>query len=307
VADPNTYQPVMEIIAADPSVRAFSRQYLKIPDWILADSELDCRHRYLYAVLIKYSDISEKNSTLPYPSQETLATECGFSREAIIDWLKKLKERGWISWMRRPNQTNLYLLHGPESVDNNGSGKLAQPNSGNAKLAHEHSSFVTPPPKGGVPHSSDESLAKNAEHDGERRQGSLDRISSGTDQQPLAQSNRGAHETPAVSNQNGRYREADNPFWAQPERQKFFDALYGLYPKMSPKFEAMIAFRTTVTEADTANEEFLKRIWFGLQWWNHKWRKEETEAKYIPAMARWIERRQWEQADVNPETVVVRS
>ena len=312
MTDHNTSEAVIEIQAGDSIVDGFSEPFLSIPKWITEDPELDVKHRYLYAVLVDWVRFGRKTGKGAFPSRSRLAAECGCSVDAITDWLKKLNERQWVTWQRRPNTSSIFWVWGPDPLSpshgNSGNGKLPVPEGGNGKLpvpemanCHSTQNKITknnnkehvsnpPTPQGGNGSVEDPVTEYNriAERDTVRHM----------DQQPQAQLNRSATETPAgrVSN------EMVNPWWQEGGRQKVFDFLYGKYPKMSPVVEAKIAMRLTLGE-QIDDPDFVNRVWHGMQWWISKWQKEGTEDRYIPAMGRWIERRQWEQAQINPGTL----
>jgi hypothetical protein len=96
---------------------------------------------------------------------------------------------------------------------------------------------------------------------------------------------------------NGMARELEQSYWQEPDRLKAFEFFYDKHPKMSPKLEAMIYWRMNIPSEVIDDRAAMGVIWHGYQWWLNKWRKEGTEQKFIPSFGRWIERRQWEQAN----------
>jgi hypothetical protein len=313
VVDTSTNQSTMEIQAGDDYVLGIADQFLKIPKSITQDPELDIGPRYLYAVLLDYVHLSMSygNGKAAFPSRETLAEKCAVADDTIGRWLKKLNERGWISWQRRPNQSSLYFVWGPDPMDpSRGNWKPQNPETGNSVTGNRK--IRVPETAKSVPiqnHSTQNNSNQNhtnAHARAREESGGGGNEVQRKDQTSLAQLNRGDNVTPApgrVSTEPKTWREQENPWWDVNKRRDKLAFLTKPYPKMTPIIEAMVTFRMTVGE-DIDDADKMNRIWHGLQWWIQKWQREGTEERYIPSFARWVERRQWEQADVNPAVMV---
>lgn len=83
------------------------KNYTKIPNEMLNESQLPIPARYLYCVLLKYCGKNE----WCFPGQKTLAKILGYSEEYIRKLLKKLYTAGIVSKKRRGfNRTNTYKV-----------------------------------------------------------------------------------------------------------------------------------------------------------------------------------------------------
>jgi hypothetical protein len=229
-------------------------------------------------VLLAIADNANDHG-LCWPSVNLLAEKSLMSERNVQYALQKLIELGEFEITRRYRETNVYRikLKGVDGADFSGE-------KTDSSMVQESTEIMQDfAPKPSVNHQENHTPLPPT---GEERGGV--QSSSGNNQQPMAQSNRGAHETPA---RPGVYKEIDNPWWT-PERLQHFDVMYDNYPKKSPKIEAMVALRLAMEQQSASYEEILK----GLEWWWNKWHREGTEERFIPNMGRWFERRSWEQA-----------
>lgn len=81
------------------------RDYTKIPNPILRESQLTVPARYLYCVLLRYCG----NDEWCFPSQQTLADDLGYSARQIRNLLRQLENAGLIFRKRKGfNRSNSY-------------------------------------------------------------------------------------------------------------------------------------------------------------------------------------------------------
>lgn len=82
--------------------------YVKLPNIVLQSTLLSANAKLVYAVVASYAFGKKTQS---YPSQETMANECGLGKRTIIRGLKELDELGYIIIVRRGlNKTNKYIF-----------------------------------------------------------------------------------------------------------------------------------------------------------------------------------------------------
>ena len=86
---------------------ALKHGFTQLPNYILRDKQLSFGARLAYAVLLSYAWHEESC----FPGQKRMARDLGVSRRMLGDYLKELKERGYITWQRRGlNKTNIYYI-----------------------------------------------------------------------------------------------------------------------------------------------------------------------------------------------------
>jgi biotin operon repressor len=99
---------------------ALRHGFTQLPNYVLRDKQLSFGARLSYAVLLSYAWQEESC----FPGQDRMARDLGVSRRMLSDYLKELKQRGYIAWERRGlNKTNIYYIldYQPIQAD----GKLA--------------------------------------------------------------------------------------------------------------------------------------------------------------------------------------
>ncbi len=86
---------------------ALKRGFMQLPNYVLRDKQLSFGARLAYAVLLSYAWQEESC----FPGQARMARDLGVSRRMLSDYLKELKQRGYIAWERTGlNKTNIYYL-----------------------------------------------------------------------------------------------------------------------------------------------------------------------------------------------------
>jgi DNA-binding MarR family transcriptional regulator len=86
---------------------ALKQGFTQLPNYVLRNNKLSTGARLTYAVLLSYA--WQKDSC--FPGQERIAEDLGVKRNAISNYLKELKDEGFISWERRGlNKTNIYFI-----------------------------------------------------------------------------------------------------------------------------------------------------------------------------------------------------
>ena len=86
---------------------ALRRGFTIIPNYILRNPQLSFGARVTYTILLSYA--WQEGSC--FPGQEKLALDLGVSRQAVNQYLRELKEKGFIDWTRRGmGKTNIYRI-----------------------------------------------------------------------------------------------------------------------------------------------------------------------------------------------------
>lgn len=92
-----------------------------VPHDLVDDDRLGAREIALYAVLKRYADFPKSYEVKVVggadPGSRTLATRSGMSRPTVRRARERLREAGWISYLRRPGETPLYFLHNGPLTD----------------------------------------------------------------------------------------------------------------------------------------------------------------------------------------------
>jgi DNA-binding transcriptional ArsR family regulator len=111
---------------------------------------------------------------------------------------------------------------------------------------------------------------------------------------------------PAVSNGQGtefRGPEDQHPYWTEkPKALGIFDWMYNQWPKKTNKLQAMTAFRTVLVPEIRPlilagqSDEPMNMVAKAVQWQVREYEREGRELKFIPAFAKWIERKGWQDA-----------
>jgi hypothetical protein len=286
---PNASPPDQsEIRAGDPIVYGLTETYFRTPSYIQQDPELDARHYFLYGVLVKYVSIGRATGFGAMPSRETLARECNVSPEAITDWLKRLKERQWVSWKRRPNNTSLYVLCGPGPDQ---TGNCQNGISGSAKLAAYYDESKNKEKEEGY---SSPVPPQNGEEDDEDRTVKRERAQH-TDGAPSSGLQKGV----GVSNSRETFEQRNaklDAWWTTDSRIGVFEHVWSHWPKQAGRDFAMEQFRLAFEPEWEADPMFGNRLWRVVQWQLRQWEKEEREQRYVPSLGNRIKRGMWRDA-----------
>lgn len=281
---PSTY-----VQAADAAVSSLTAKHLVIPNWILQDSSLSVGHRYLYAVLMQYVAMGESTGLGAIPSRETLARQCGCSADTITEWLKLLHSRGWITWERRPNQTNVYSVHGPHS----GLGERKSP----------------PPDDSGErdsPEPAPEDVVPAVVEDGNSGADEPETEKPGTDSVSSISTSSQETPTPPLSPQPKRRRktsaaratEENLDYWSvkPPDctktRRELFDFWWAGLPRKIDLERALRAWRQHVgltCDSKTGRHDFFAA---SGTWVDH-WRRDKRGVQFIPHPATFLNNERW--------------
>ena len=87
--------------------------YGKAPTKFLRDPEIRLQAKGLYSIMHSYANPKELMlNPKTFVSLKTLAEDTGLHRKNIMEWIRKLKESGWLTVKRRGfNKANWYILH----------------------------------------------------------------------------------------------------------------------------------------------------------------------------------------------------
>jgi len=92
------------IIIENPALR---QGFTQIPNYVFKDKRLSFGARITYGILLSYA---WKEGSC-FPGQERMALDLGVGRQAINEFLRELKQAGYIEWKRRGmGKTNVYYI-----------------------------------------------------------------------------------------------------------------------------------------------------------------------------------------------------
>ena len=87
--------------------RALRQGFTQIPNYVLRDTRLRFGARLTYAILLSYA----WQAGSCFPGQERLSQDLGISRRSAGDYLRELRQAGYVDWKRRGlGKTNVYRI-----------------------------------------------------------------------------------------------------------------------------------------------------------------------------------------------------
>lgn len=256
----------------------------KVPPWIVRDPELDARHYWLYSVILDYQTKGNR-----FPSRDELASDCGVSPDAITEWLKKLKERGWISWRKRFQDSNEYSVFGPDG--NPILGGLTPPEHRDGKSPRLEDRDGKSP-RLSSPHQTVEMANR---HDNVKSNNVTDQHQGTSEQSDSAVFPKtevsDSLETATVSGPKRRVvvPEDENQYWT-PDRLKFFEFWWKKLPRKLDKPSAKRAWRLKIGTACDDRvwlEAFFASASKWLQYWHDK------ELQFVAHPTTWLNNERW--------------
>ena len=86
---------------------ALRQGFTQIPNYVFRDKHLSFGARITYGILLSYA--WQEGSC--FPGQERMALDLGVGRQAVSDFLRELREAGYVDWKRRGlGKTNVYYI-----------------------------------------------------------------------------------------------------------------------------------------------------------------------------------------------------